>query len=110
MAGESAFTEATESSRLANFPNRRSETVRGTARQGVKGAVGRLFQRLADGLQHQLLHDDIGVGVGVAAVGTEARQHLRRGLPADASAAVEVNGRLRITFLHLKNHRTMSGY
>ena len=37
LAGEGAFTEATESSRLANSPNRRSETVRGTARQGVKG-------------------------------------------------------------------------
>jgi len=61
--------------------------VRGTARQGVKGAVGRLFQRLADRLQHQLLHDEIGVGVGVAAVGGEARQHLGRGLSADASAA-----------------------
>ena len=49
--------------------------------------VRMLFQRLADRLQHQLLHDEIGVGVGVAAVGGEARQHLGRGLPADASAA-----------------------
>ncbi len=49
--------------------------------------VRMLFQRLADRLQHQLLHDEIGVGVGVAAVGGEARQHLGRGLSADASAA-----------------------
>ena len=51
-----------------------------------------LFQRLTDRLQHQLLHDEIGVGVGVAAVVAEARQHLGRGLPADAHAAIEVNG------------------
>ena len=47
-----------------------------------------LFHCLANGLQHQLLRDEIGVGVGVASVGGEACQHLRRGLSADAPAVI----------------------
>ena len=82
--------EATESSRLVNFPEPPFGNGARNSPSGVKGAVGRLFQRLADGLQQQLLHDEIGVGVGVAAIGGEARQHLGRGLPADAPAAIVV--------------------
>ena len=83
--------EATESSRLVNFPESPCEHgARNSSSGGEGGRWSRLFQRLADRLQHQLLHDEIGVGVGVAAVGGEARQHLGRGLSADASAAVVV--------------------
>ena len=47
-----------------------------------------LFQRLVNRLQHQLLHDEIGVVVGVAAVGGETRLHLCRALSADSLAAI----------------------